>query len=202
MLTNLVGKKFTGDLSLQDADILVEYAKKSKHILEYGGGGSTQIMSQCGAQSITSVDTSPEWIELTRRRINQINQHTPVIFLPYTSKFEQMYDMIFVDGEWQLREEFATDTWKNLRVGGVMLFHDTRRDFDFANVMVIAKKFYLEITQIEINAPASDGKSSNITVLHKKVSDPYENWNKTENKPAWAYGSVPGTEDMPLWEYK
>jgi hypothetical protein len=30
--------------------------------------------------------------------------------------------------------------------------------------------------------------SSNISVIKKKVREPYVNWNHTEGKPLWSYG--------------
>jgi SAM-dependent methyltransferase len=199
MLTYLNHKKFIGDLSLQDADILAQYASSSSTILEYGSGGSTQIMSQCGASEIISVETSKYWIQLTQQRISQIEHHTPVEFVNYRTNFTQTFDLIFVDGVWQNRENFAIQTWNNLRVGGVMLFHDTRRDFDCQIALSVAKKFYLEVEKVEINARASDGNSSNTTILHKKIAEPYINWNNVEGKPKWAYGDEDPTQ--PLWEY-
>ena len=38
---------FVGDLSIQDAKVLLDYASKAQRILEFGVGGSTQIFAQC-----------------------------------------------------------------------------------------------------------------------------------------------------------
>ena len=156
-------------------------------------------MAQCGAQTIVSVDTDPNWITVTGQRLTQIDNHTPVQFLAYTTNFSQRFDLIFVDGFWPHREEFATRVWPNLDVGGVMIFHDTRRDFDFANAADVAKKFYNEVSRMDINARATNGKSSNMTVLHKKNHEPYVNWNETEGKPQWSYGTL--DNDHSLWNY-
>lgn len=199
MLENLIGLKWIGDLSLEDADVLVQYGKLSKNILEFGCGGSTQILAQCGAQNIISVDTNPDWIAVTAQRLTQLTIHTPVEFLNYTTEFDQPFDLIFVDGVWEHRENFATSVWRNLKIGGVMIFHDTRRDFDFANAADVAKKFYNEISHMDINAHAANGRSSNMTILHKKAIAPYENWNDLESKPQWSYGTLDNSH--PLWEY-
>lgn len=81
-----------------------------------------------------------------------------------------------------------------------MLFHDTRRFQDFQNAAWIAQLYHTEISRIDVNAPASDSQASNISVIHKKISEPYVNWNETEGKPLWSYGSgePPSTD---LWEY-
>lgn len=198
MLSHLGSIQFLGDLSLEDADVLAQWAKQSRCILEFGSGGSTQIISQCGADSIVSVETDPTWVETTQSRLNKLTNATPVVFKSYTTQFDQTYDMIFVDGRWHERFDFATAAWSHLRTGGVMLFHDTRRDFDFEIAMKTAQRHFLEIERIDVNARASNGRSSNITVLHKKPYEPYVNWNETEGKPLWAYG-VPDGVDRPLW---
>ena len=201
MLEYLTNKQFTGDLSLQDADVLAKWASQSKHILEFGSGGSTQIMAQCGANSIISIETEASWIDLTTKRLSQLTTDTQVTFMGYTTEFDREFDLIFVDGLWAHRFEFATNVWKYLKPTGVMIFHDTRRDFDFANAVDVAKVFFNEISQIDVNAPATDSASSNMTVLHKKLPEPYVNWNDTEGKPSWAYG-IPDGVDRPLWAYK
>jgi precorrin-6B methylase 2 len=200
MLTNLTGIRFIGDLSLEDADLLAGYARRSKTILEFGAGGSTQIMSQCGAARILSVETSEHWIQLTQQRLEQIADRTLVEFSGYRTDFDEMFNLVFVDGVDHARRQFAIDTWRNLRAGGVMIFHDTRRFQDFQNAAWVAQLYYNEISRVDVNAPASNGRSSNSTVLHKKPHEPYVNWNETENKPAWAYGI--SDPDQPLWQYQ
>ena len=158
-------------------------------------------MAQSGAESIISVETDAGWIDLTKQRLNQIDNSTPVEFVAYTTQFDQQFDLILVDGVDHLRREFGIETWKYLRPGGVMLFHDTRRFQDFQNAAWIAQLYFNEITSIDVNAPASNGVSSNITVLHKKEHEPYINWNDVEDKPKWAYG-IPDGVDRPLWAYK
>jgi len=199
MLNNLQNIKFIGDLSLQDADLLAHYGKLSKNILEFGSGGSTHIFSQCGAKSILSVETDSYWIEATKLKLTQINNHTPVEFLPYTTNFNSNFDLIFVDGIDNLRREFAIETWKYLTIGGVMIFHDTRRFQDFQNAAWIAQLYFNEISNIKVNCVASDGLNSNITVIYKKQHEPYVNWNQVEGKPQWSYGTL--KDDHELWNY-
>jgi spermidine synthase len=197
-LTYLKNKKFVGDLSLQDADVISEYASKSKSILEFGVGGSTQLLAQSNADLIISVETSTDWIELTKKRLNQIDNTCPVQIMDYTTKFDTKFDLIFVDGVDNLRRQFAIETWQYLNTDGVMLFHDTRRRRDFRNAISVAEQYFLEISKISVNVNASDGVSSNITILHKKQHTPYINWNWSEGKPSWAYARQ-YNEDM--WSY-
>lgn len=198
MLKNLQNIKFIGDLSLEDADLLAGYAQTANSILEFGSGGSTQIFAQFEASTVISVETDINWIQLTQTRLKQINKE--VKFVSYTTDFNQLFDLIFVDGVDYLRRDFAIETWKYLKDSGVMIFHDTRRFQDFQNAAWVAQLYFNEIKRIDVNAAASNGCSSNITVLHKKAHEPYVNWNLTESKPQWAYGTL--NEDSPLWQYK
>jgi len=199
MLTNLQNIKFIGDLSLEDADILAGYARNARSILEFGAGGSTQIFAQFNADCIISVETDQSWITLTKTRLKKLDK--TVDFIPYTTQFNQTFDMIFVDGVDHLRRDFAIETWKYLKPNGIMVFHDTRRFQDFQNAAWIAQLYFNEIKRIDVNAPASNGATSNMTILHKKQHEPYVNWNDEENKPEWDYGRTDG-EDHELWEYK
>jgi len=202
MLKNLGNFKFIGDLSLEDADLLSYYGKKSTSILEYGVGGSTHILAQCMPSTLISVDTSAAWIDITQKRLNKIDLRTNPKFYVFNDYINEnlkiQFDLIFVDGLWEHRKNFAVRVWPSLSVNGVMIFHDTRRDFDYAIAMESIKDFYLEVQTIEVNARASNDKSSNLTVIHKKNKEPYVNWNDTENKPKWAYGDL--LYDGDLWQ--
>lgn len=188
--------KFIGDLSLEDADVLSMYGKRAKRILEFGCGGSTQIFSQCKPDRLVSIETSPEWIEVTKRRVSKLEgvevDFRPYDYIPKTETF----DLIFVDGIDQLRRDFAVGTWGLLAVGGVMLFHDTRRFQDFQNAAWVAQVYFNELSFMNVNAKAKNNKSSNITVLAKKEPEPYINWNYSEGKPLHAYGSLSDDDEF------
>jgi predicted O-methyltransferase YrrM len=160
--------KFIGDLSLEDADLLSLYGKRAKRILEFGCGGSTQIFSQCNPDRLISIETNQQWVEVTKRRVSKLGgtepEFRPYDFIPLTEEF----DLIFVDGIDSLRRDFALGTWKTLKVGGVMIFHDTRRFQDFQNVAWVVQTYFNEILTININARARNNKSSNITTILKK----------------------------------
>lgn len=183
-----MGVKFIGDLSLQDAEVLYTIGQKSSSILEFGCGGSTQIFSQCNPTTLYSLETDPLWVDVTSKRLQKVSG-SPVTFIDQINKIpDTMFDLIFVDGVDYLRKQFAIDTWSKLQVGGVMIFHDTRRFQDFQNAAWVAQLYFNEISKIEVNAPGSDGKSSNMTILYKKQYEPYVNWNHVEGKPLHAYG--------------
>lgn len=203
-LSDLAGIQFVGDLSLQDADVLAKFARMSPSVLEFGVGGSTQIIAQCNCERITSVDTDLSWIYLTINRLKKINVSSHVEFCVYSDldfvTKDKKYSLIFVDGIDHLRYEFATKTWPRLEENGFMIFHDTRRAKDFNNVSLLANLHFNEISRVDINKSATDGQSSNMTVVYKKAKEEYINWNFQENKPLWAYGSQPNSEDFDLWK--
>jgi spermidine synthase len=201
-LENLGNFKFIGDLSLQDADVLANYGKRSPVILEFGVGGSTQLFAQCKPEKLFSVETDPAWVNLTKSRLAKIEDKTDPLFLTYND-FSSVtethkFDLIFVDGVDNLRRDFAIKTWSSLKDNGVMIFHDTRRHQDFQNAAWVAQLYFNELEWMDVNCRASDFKSSNMTVLFKKPHEPYVNWNHAEDKPLWAY-SIPGTDNPELW---
>jgi 2-polyprenyl-3-methyl-5-hydroxy-6-metoxy-1,4-benzoquinol methylase len=201
----LEGKKWVGDLSLADAETLVRFGSQAKRILEFGVGGSTQILSQCMPDVQISLDTSSEWIEITKTKMKQIENRAKVSFNEYSSLDailqQEPFDMIFVDGVDELRLEFALKTWSLLKQGGVMVFHDTRRDRDAKNVLTTALTYFTEVSTIELNIADSLGVTSNMSVIYKKASEPYVNWNLTEGKPMTAYHGHMTQPTDPLWEY-
>lgn len=174
---------FIGDLSKEDAIVLEFYGLVSPMILEFGAGGSTQIFAQCMPELLISVETSQEWINKTKRNIERFRPCTDPVFVQYGSHPRQEYDLIFVDGVWDLRKDFAQSTWPLLKVGGQMIFHDTRRWFDAENALLTAKMYFDEVDTIHMNTD-----NSNCTVLRKRTKIEYVNWNLSEGKPAWAYG--------------
>jgi predicted O-methyltransferase YrrM len=185
--------------------VLCAYGKEAKTILEFGVGGSTQLFAQCKPELLCCVETDPAWVELTKTRLAKIADKTDPVFFLYgiSPRIDQgdEFDLIFVDGVDHLRLEFAIKHWPCLAENGVMIFHDTRREQDFKNAAWVAQMFFNEIEHIEINTKASNGKNSNITVIHKKAYEPYVNWNYEEDKPLWAY-SIPGTDNDELWGQK
>ena len=86
--------KFIGDLSIQDALILAEFAKKSDYILEFGSGGSTQIFAQCLPKIVISVETSPKWIEITQKRLKMIDNISKVQFTTYDNYPIHVYSFL------------------------------------------------------------------------------------------------------------
>ena len=183
--------EFVGDLSIQDAKVLVDLGSKSTYILEFGVGGSTQIFAQCNPVKLVCVETDPAWVTRTTENLSRITSTERVapVFVPYDLfKHEGCFDLIFVDGIPDKRLEFAMHAWSILDVGGKMVFHDTRRFEYFREAAWVVQSFFSEVSQVEINVGGS-----NLSVITKCAPVHYENWNHTEDKPLWAYGA----ENMP-----
>lgn len=179
---------YIGDISWQDAYLFERLAKSSTDILEFGAGASTQIFATSGAGSLVTVETDPEWVKRTEKNLKRWTLHRRVIFINY-DQFENFvggeFDLILVDGKDQLRLPFAHASWPYLRVGGVMLFHDTRREHphggskttDIQNVLSLVEKYFHSIETVEVNA-----ERSHTTVVKRCPVLRDEDWNVVEKR--------------------
>lgn len=181
---------YIGDISKADAKLLKNFAEISDNILEFGCGASTQVMAKYLKEGsrFTSVDTEFSWIDTTKRNMYLLEVDTEVMFIHYNSFIlgyprYQPYDFIFDDGVDSKRREFAIAMWPMLKVGGIMAFHDTRREPDFRNVLEMLAHFQDEIDHVFFNA-----EGSNITCVYKKLPELYDNWQISENKEQWMIG--------------
>lgn len=184
--------KFIGDLSEQDAKIIEKYARNVNSVLEFGVGGSTQIIAQSILQKtrFLSLDTDPVWIETTKRNLQRLGVQSRCSMLRYEQWDPtpgEQFDLIFNDGAPDLRFEFALRCFSHLRIGGFLLFHDTRGLHHVKNVTRVIEAFYESIGRVTLNE-AVDGVASNITVVEKKLKESYVNWNEVEGRPPWAFG--------------
>ena len=184
---------YIGDLSRADAELLRVFAEKADRILEFGVGASTQIFAayaRCGP--VHSVETDPTWIEKTQRNLIRLDEAQPgaikpVLFYLYESyRLSWGFDLIFIDGVDELRQDFALLTWAALEPGGAMLFHDTRRSIphgdspttDLQNALAVVDRFALEVDRVLLNHA-----DSNITIVRKRlVPLVLEDWNEVEGR--------------------
>jgi len=191
--------KYIGDLSQQDAALLGRYASTAQAALEFGVGGSTQIIAQAipAGASFRSLDTDPGWIDATQEKLHRLGVGDRCQIAGYDEWVPDgaRFDFIFDDGVDHLRRSFAFRTFPLLTVGGVLLFHDTRRLRDVQNVLALVEAFFDEIEYVSLNEHV-EGVASNITVVRKKAKEPYVNWNFSEGKPLWAYGQGTVPEDF------
>lgn len=185
--------EFIGNLSKADVDVLAEHAESAGNILEFGVGGSTQILAQAVAENvkILSLDTDKAWITTTRNNLRKLGVRRAVEFRLYddwlTRKKKPVeYDLIFNDGLRDNRLPFAIEAWEQLKVGGKLLWHDTRRPQDVQDVIKLIETYNKEIESAFFNL-----RDSNITVLTKRAPLEYVNWNKIEGKADWQLGIAP-----------
>lgn len=174
---------YIGDLSKCDAFVLKGLAEESSNILEFGVGASTQILREYSSGPMISVDTMKEWIDRTKNNFKLIGITKEIEYRLYDEPTKGKYDLIFVDGYKKLREEFAVNNWRYLSYGGLMVFHDTRKDFHIDYVGNIIKRFFRQIEEVRVNP-----SNSNLTIIKKRRELKYENWNQTESRPSWQYG--------------
>jgi predicted O-methyltransferase YrrM len=191
-------KKFIGDISRQDATVLERYAAASSSVLEFGVGASTQVIAQSvrPGTPFISLDTKQEWIDKTLvflKRLGVEGRCRMMAYAEWNWAVDKLcFDLVFNDGSDSLRREFGLRSFPLLQPGGVMLFHDTRRTEDVRNVLAVVETFHEEVEHVHLNKRI-DEVSSNITVIKKKIREPYVNWNAVERRQSWAvgYGTVP-----------
>jgi hypothetical protein len=172
--------RYVGDISRQDAQVLADHAGAAHRILEFGVGASTQVLAQVAPPGaiVTAVETDPDWVARTEYHLGLFGVRARVDFVSYREWLARevgVIDLAFVDGLPELRPDFAGRAWRALRVGGVLLVHDTRRAGDVAWLLDLLKSQHLEVDSVAMNV-----RASNITVVRKKVAEPYVNWNMAE----------------------
>lgn len=186
---------YVGDVSRRDAELLKAFAERSKAILEFGCGASTQILRAYGAGAVDSVDTSMYWIARTQRNLERLELKRPVSFHQYeTFRPVGPYDLIFVDGLNELRLPFACVTWPTLAIGGLLCLHDTRRTEPYgrsptSDVQHVA--FLLERYSREIESVILNQYDSNITVIKKRAPLLLDDWMKAEGRTPAQMGIEP-----------
>lgn len=174
---------YIGDLSQNDAFILKGLAEESTAILEFGVGASTQILRHYSKGPMITLETLQEWIDHTIENLKLVEVKGEVKFIRYGDNISGKFDLIFVDGHKRLRDEFAAHNFKHLTYGGLIVFHDTRRQFHIDYISEFIAKFYLEIQTIEINP-----SNTNLTIIKKRRGLKYVNWNVVENRLGWKCG--------------
>jgi hypothetical protein len=199
-------KKFIGDLSRADAELLEQYAVRARSVLEFGVGGSTHIIAQsirAGAVFV-SVDTDRSWIDVTEERLRRLGVAERCRFLDYegwmgaATAASPRFDLIFDDGVDAHRRAFALEAWPLLEPGGFMIFHDTRRFADFVNVAWVAQSYFEEVEDVYFNQRVGL-VSSNMSVIRKKAREPYVDWRGVEGKEPWMYGGLGPVPDS-FWD--
>ncbi len=188
--------RYVGDLSRNDASLLAELAAKALGILEYGVGASTQVFAQAarGDAAIVGLDRDAHWIDRTRTLLEEVAPNHGVRLI----RFERLsilddftddsFDLVFDDGEDDLRLEFGLAAWRLLKSGGRLVLHDTRRPRDAGNALALVFRHFREIQRVDLNAC-----DSNLTIIHKSAAS------QGANRPS-ASGSGIGRSGRPAAE--
>jgi len=182
---------FIGDLSQADAALISAHAKIASGILEFGVGGSTQLFAANARDIavIVSVDTSQEWIDKTIYHLQELGCKTPVRFIKYEEfTGAGTYGLIYNDGAYNLREEFARKYWGCLHDNGRLMIHDTRRGYEASWVSRFIADHWSTISNVAINAA-----DSNMTIITKCSEVKYSNWNV--GKPKWQVDGINKPDD-------
>lgn len=180
--------QYIGDISKADAEVLHDFAINATNILEFGVGSSTQILSKYSSGNMTSIDTDRLWIEKTKDNLKVLGIKEP-FFVTYHNWKPQTYhpypefDFIFDDGVDNLRKEFGLHMFSYLKIGGFLALHDTRRPHDARNFCEILAHYHNEVDLVQMNVG-----HSNVSVMRKKVNEPYDNWQISEKREPWQLG--------------
>lgn len=169
---------FIGDLSKQDAQVLKELAEKHERIIEFGSGGSTQILGHYTKGKVISYETNEYWIRKTKNILLSMNIEN-VQFQPFKSVNDisvPEHDLLFVDGYREIRVQFSMAAIDSNKA--VIAFHDTRVRKYTEPLMPFVHLFWNRIKRIDVNY-----LDSNITVIQLR-NEPlvYEDWNKVEGR--------------------
>jgi precorrin-6B methylase 2 len=186
-----------GELPDYDVSTLVELARASHRVLEFGCGGSTTIWSQfCppGSQ-IVSVEHVEEWRERTSHMCRRLGSRLDPKIIAYRGWREYLpelswFDLVFVDsGTWDgmdseaLRIQLAEKAWPLLMPHGRMVFHDTHRPQYIAKVFEFLAPRALEVDGVRsVNA---------ITIATKGVMRRIVNTEAFEGREPWESGHGP-----------
>lgn len=115
-----------------------------KNVLEYGPGGSTEIMLQTSDAHIHSIEHEYRWFEEARHKfegndrvtLHYIKDHEEYV----SSDFGLKYDLIFVDGLCAWRVDCLKAAIGKLAPSGYVILHDSER-----SIYNKGKELYKEI---------------------------------------------------------
>lgn len=188
---------FIGDLAAEDVRVLtVLAAEATLAILEFGVGGSTQILSMASQPDLPmlSLDTSQEWIDKTRQVLLRLGYHRrrPVVFR-LLSDWDRLgqFDLVFNDGLRDTRYQFATWAWPRMPTGAKLAWHDCRRPQDRKEIVQFVAATP-EVSKLELSKD-----ESNLAVITKGPLYSLKNWRP--NHQPWELGLAPLPDRLP-WE--
>jgi hypothetical protein len=96
-------------MSKKESELFHSFITKAETYLEFGCGGSTYLASHFVKKKIISVDSSPKWIDLTKKECQKY---------PYQCKPIFYYADIGSIGEWGTpNNEYEREKWLNYHTG-------------------------------------------------------------------------------------
>ena len=171
-----------GDISRADVLVLVEVCT-NKDVVEFGVGGSTQILSRC-AKSLVSYDTDNAWLDRTSSRLKKIEDRTCDPTLNYCADVPETIpkcDVLFIDGYGPHRISWLL---KHFDKCEIILCHDSLGDTDNGPTLYhIMSELFKDRKAIEmLDIVKFHYLDSNMVVIHKRQNPiHYQNWNVTES---------------------
>ncbi len=183
---------FIGDLSRADASTLAALVPGRKRIVEFGVGGSTQIIAQSmdADATLLALDTDPAWLERTAVNLRALGTGDRVTLAPYGTAIAAPIDLAFVDGSEHLRLPFAEFIWPMLSVGGLLVLHDARHRVYVGPLLALVADEFRDVRSVTLN----DG-DTNFAIVERGPRREYVDWNAAEGREAWEAGYVEAPGD-------
>ncbi|HYG84516.1 MAG TPA: hypothetical protein VD907_06610 [Verrucomicrobiae bacterium] len=155
-----------------------ELAQTHSLIVEFGSGGSTQILGHYSQGHVTSYETNEYWISKTKKHLVSLNIEN--VYIKHFNSINDLsipeHDLLFIDGFREMRISFANKALETNK--GIIAFHDTRKRMYTEKIVPFVHLYWNKIRRIDVNY-----RDSNITLLHmREVPLAYEDWNKVEGR--------------------
>jgi protein-L-isoaspartate O-methyltransferase len=183
-----------GELCAPDVQVLVNLARKSHRVLEFGAGGSTTLWAQfCPPDAeITSVELKPDWHERVRGMLARLGVSRSVRQIGLKDWQDEIprgawFDLIFIDHGGD-RIATGEEAWPYLMPGGIMAFHDTHWPLG-RQVLEFFSRRWLEVGSIQCE--------SAVTACTKCVERIIGATDVFESRKPWESGHAPLPEDWP-----
>jgi hypothetical protein len=175
-------------------EFLTQLDFADKTIFEYGCGNSTLFWSR-RARRVVSVEHEREWCDHVKRTLPDncelIFANEPVDYISAVQKFDEMYDVIVVDG--QSRLSCAREAIARLRAGGFVILDNS--DWFPASSEILRAAGLIEIDFYGV-APINDYTSTTSVYLDRRFAlKP-----RHDRQPLPGIGSIPKDFDEAWWK--
>ncbi len=180
---------FIGDISAADASTLAALVPGRKRIVEFGVGGSTQIIAQSmDADAVLwAYDTDPEWLTRTAVNLETLGvDRSRVLLLPSYEQHAEIpgpVDLAFVDCAERFRIPFAHLIWPRLSVGGLLVLHDARPLVYVQPLLALVADNFRDVRSVTLNAD-----DTNFAIVERGPRRDYADWNAAEGREPWEAG--------------